>query len=703
MYGGQNFSMPPQAAYGALAPVYPGHPPPQAQSVRAPPQHGFVAPAQYHGPPPQTSPMGRGHVGSHDPLLVATNPDAFARMFQEHLASLTFNSKPIITNLTIIAHEHVHRMASVVAKTLDDHIMQSHPSIRLPSLYLLDSICKNVGQPYTALWAERIVTMFLETYRLVDQPTKMRMEELLATWKDAAPGGRPLFGEPTQWNIERALFGSRGMPPAGHKPTPPPPAHQPLHPTPDHGKERAIESIDRLLAIDSQDLQHDPHNTSVRERMESLKQLKQVLQTATLSPEEMVQVHAQLDSLTSVSNQRAPPPAPQPAPPPARIDSSAPAAIPAAIANALAGLGNLSALTAGTPPTPALPLAASLPPSQAPEASPVAPAAAATPDAASALIASLMQAGLLPSSNGGATAAAASSAAVAAPAPVEVDQDDEYVRSIMSLDIKISGPELSREPPAIELLLHKHLPLQCRQCANRYPQGGKGQKGMDEHLDWHFTQNRRARDSQVRGQSRSWFDKLESFIRGGFDDAAPSSKGNDDGGAGRVGLTAAQEKALKHKFAKTFVAAPTDPELSAKPCPICKESFKSQWSEDEEEWIWLNAIEVDGVYYHASCHYSAKTLSESVTRRMSSPPSGGRASTGLLTAKRASSRSVTPANPSQRSTSVGNPIARLKDEEGAMPLADVVSSGPSSPGSTRKRKASLSKDEAEAQPSKKVA
>ena len=80
-------------------------------------------------------------------------------------------------------------------------------------MYLMDSICKNIGSPYTELWAPRVATLFLESYRVVDQPTKRRMEELLATWRAAGPGGGPLFGEGPQWTIERSLFGSQGSTP----------------------------------------------------------------------------------------------------------------------------------------------------------------------------------------------------------------------------------------------------------------------------------------------------------------------------------------------------------------------------------------------------------------------------------------------------------------------------------------------------------
>ncbi len=41
------------------------------------------------------------------------------------------------------------------------------------------------------------------------------------------------------------------------------------------------------------------------------------------------------------------------------------------------------------------------------------------------------------------------------------------------------------------------------------------------------------------------------------------------------------------------VKAPTDPIKAAKPCPICKEEFKSEWNAEDEEWIWLDAIKIN--------------------------------------------------------------------------------------------------------------
>lgn len=55
-------------------------------------------------------------------------------------------------------------------------------------------------------------------------------------------------------------------------------------------------------------------------------------------------------------------------------------------------------------------------------------------------------------------------------------------------------------------------------------------------------------------------------------------------------LTAERVAALQRKW----VRVPGDSSKAAIPCPICKEVFKSEWSEEEEEWVWRNALDVNG-------------------------------------------------------------------------------------------------------------
>lgn len=45
--------------------------------------------------------------------------------------------------------------------------IQVHPDIKLPVLYLVDSIIKNVGGAYTSKFSEKIVNMFTRTFKQV--------------------------------------------------------------------------------------------------------------------------------------------------------------------------------------------------------------------------------------------------------------------------------------------------------------------------------------------------------------------------------------------------------------------------------------------------------------------------------------------------------------------------------------------------------
>lgn len=93
---------------------------------------------------------------------------------------------------------------------------QVHPDIKLPVLYLVDSIIKNVGRAYTQKFSQSIVNMFTRTFKQVDERVRSQMFKLRETWHDVFPATKlyqldvkvnlidpawPIQAQPQQSNI----------------------------------------------------------------------------------------------------------------------------------------------------------------------------------------------------------------------------------------------------------------------------------------------------------------------------------------------------------------------------------------------------------------------------------------------------------------------------------------------------------------------
>ncbi|KAF2417682.1 hypothetical protein EJ08DRAFT_70532 [Tothia fuscella] len=118
-----------------------------------------------------------------------------ATAFREALDDLQRNDQYEIDNLTVIAKESTEHAQSICVE-LENHIKKTRPAFKLPALYLLDSLVKNVGTPYTVYLGRNLYKTFFDAYTVVDPNTRKAMEELFQSWKQPVPlsrDPRPVF------------------------------------------------------------------------------------------------------------------------------------------------------------------------------------------------------------------------------------------------------------------------------------------------------------------------------------------------------------------------------------------------------------------------------------------------------------------------------------------------------------------------------
>ncbi|XP_071452534.1 uncharacterized protein Pcf11 isoform X2 [Hetaerina americana] len=106
--------------------------------------------------------------------------------YASSLADLTVNSKPLINMLTILAEENIDHAPAIV-QAVEKHLTKVMPEIKLPVLYLIDSIVKNVGRAYVSLFTQNIVSTFCSVFVKVDERTRSQMFKLRQTWNDVFP------------------------------------------------------------------------------------------------------------------------------------------------------------------------------------------------------------------------------------------------------------------------------------------------------------------------------------------------------------------------------------------------------------------------------------------------------------------------------------------------------------------------------------
>ena len=113
---------------------------------------------------------------------------SYSVAFTASLLKLRSCSQNMITKLTLLAREN-SAFAPGVVRLLENYILRVPSHLCLPVIYLMDSIAKNVSEPYAALFARNIVHIFLTVLDRTRQDGKIirALCELRKTWMTVFP------------------------------------------------------------------------------------------------------------------------------------------------------------------------------------------------------------------------------------------------------------------------------------------------------------------------------------------------------------------------------------------------------------------------------------------------------------------------------------------------------------------------------------
>ncbi|KAJ3499221.1 hypothetical protein NLG97_g524 [Lecanicillium saksenae] len=294
---------------------------------------------------------------------MSSESDEVAEDYRLALEDLSSNMRFEISNLTVIARENTEH-ALAIAEVLQQHILKAPPAKKLPALYVLDSIVKNVGTPYTLYFGRNLFKIFMESYAMVDNPVRKRMEDMLKTWKDPVPGSmdtRPVFSHELVRPIENALMRARAasmpqsamagrgrgaMMPHRNTPTPPgmhgypqnagqvpgqyqnqPPGNHYRQITPQPGQpqgaypppgqygavppgtnvDKLNQDIQNLIVATQAEFSQNPHDASIQTRLKALMDLQGVVQKSTLPPDQLELIKNKVNELAAVTRPSAAP------------------------------------------------------------------------------------------------------------------------------------------------------------------------------------------------------------------------------------------------------------------------------------------------------------------------------------------------------------------------------------------------------------
>lgn len=180
---------------------------------------------------------------------------------------------------------------------------------------------------------------------------------------------------------------------------------------------------------------------------------------------------------------------------------------------------------------------------------------------------------------------------------VEPLPQEEAIRTI---DLTKSESVKTRQSAIVATL---YSGMQCSSCGVRFPP--EQTIKYSQHLDWHFRQNRRERDSTRKAHSRKWYYDLNDWVQyEEIEDLEEREKNFFE--AQQNDLDNIDDASNQRSTNSPIPNCPAKPDDVDRACDMCHEKFEQFYNEEHEEWYLRCAIRVTDKIYHPLCYEDYK-------------------------------------------------------------------------------------------------
>lgn len=481
--------------------------------------------------------------------------------YKQSLSELTFNSRPIIDNLTIIAKENPN-VADGIVDLITQRIYKTIPDQKLFALYLLDSICKIIGNPYNILAGDEIFNLYSHVFQLVNETIRNKLVNLFETWKITKTRGTndPLFPKAQLDKIDSFLK-KAGYPKAKTN-------------SGVMSQQSLVNDINQLIPIFEKKVRTNPNSKS-QDRLRALNQLRSILSSQVMKANELQAIQNQLQNikeqeLSSSSSSASKGGTPIPTPGPTPATTPGPSSIPPVSRVNPAFMIFNDLVLSGLVKKDQEPI-----PGSKPVYSLVFPQTKYVPSASGLGSNSTLEDLLLSSSS------------------IQRSDYDKLKFTEMVKVSKLSFNNLQdfikNNKPTTKLrdLLYDSKPSKCSICGKRFASDKEGADKKRLHLDWHFRINKKLSNKGSNVQSRNWY--LDDYEWVHFNENDLLEYSTDV----RIpDITQEMDETISTD-SQYMIVPSTETNMNNK-CLICREQIKATYNDEIGEWCWYNCIRQPG-------------------------------------------------------------------------------------------------------------